>query len=57
MSRYLSIRFELVWAFSSDGPFVQILDHVYYLRSYEGRLVSYIATLVARRYVTICDYL
>ena len=57
MSWYLSIRFELVWAFSSDGPFVQILDHVYYLRSYEGRLVSYIATLVARRYVTICDYL
>ena len=23
-----SIRFELIWAFSSDGPFVQILDHV-----------------------------
>ena len=28
MSGYLSIRFELVWAFSSDGASVQILYHV-----------------------------
>ena len=29
MSGNLSIRFELIWAFCPDGPFVQILDHVY----------------------------
>ena len=29
MSRYLSIRFELVWAFCADGASVQILYHVY----------------------------
>ena len=54
MSWYSSIRFELVWAFSSDGPLVQILDHVYYLRSYEGRLVSYISYSSGP---TSCDYL
>ena len=29
MSGYLSIRFELVWAFCADGASVQILYHVY----------------------------
>ena len=31
MSRYLSIRFDLVWAFSADGASVQILYHVHVL--------------------------
>ena len=43
MSRYLSIRFDLVWAFSTDGASVQILYHVHkssclrtFVPSYEG---------------------
>jgi hypothetical protein len=34
MSRYLSIRFDLVWAFSTDGASVQILYHVHKCSTY-----------------------
>ena len=52
MSGYLSIRFELIWAFSPDGPFVQILDHVYMCISLM-RHEHYINRIASRRGIRV----
>ena len=58
MSRYLSIRFDLVWAFSTDGASVQILYHVHmsltssvYFVQYEGSLLIQSRRTVSNRIV------